>query len=241
MDQVFQPRSQFSDRRIDQMMWAFAMDLIVWIRNFPRDREVCLDGSSRVLQIIGVLQTRDRDGLLSWVQSERELSDGPRSRITRTKEFLSQVESLLINGRFDPEDYELRRGGGNPYEDPEVDQILIAILVKGMTRIRESPDASNLCFLESDHLHNVPDVLVTHYRQKLLHYAHFERRLYARKPLSSPELYESDWERLVELAGPPERRCVLDFSEEELEELKAQMALRAAEVARTRKEWKAAG
>ena len=143
---------------------------------------------------------------------------------------------MLENGRFEPEDYELRRGGGNPYEDPAVDQVLIAILIKGVTRIRESPDAWDLCFLESDHLHNVPDVLATHYRQRLLHYAHFERRLYARRPLSESALYEDDWKRLLELVGPPEKRCVLDYSEEELQQLKAEMQAKAAEVARKRRD-----
>jgi hypothetical protein len=82
---------------------------------------------------------------------------------------------------------------------PEVYQLLLEILTTGLLRIRAlgwSGDAER-CAIESDLIHNAPDILAHFSSERLAYYWDVERISYI-KPTAPPQLavWESLWREL---------------------------------------------
>ena len=79
---------------------------------------------------------------------------------------------------------------------PDIAEVLLEILTYGILKIRGYAGAgwSDKCFVESDHLHNLP-ALVSNYRPELLrYYWDVERPSYSRQVPTSG--FEPMWEKL---------------------------------------------
>ena len=60
---------------------------------------------------------------------------------------------------------------------PEIADMLLEILRTGLLRIRPHawPGEAELCAIEADHIHNLPDLLADYLRDKLVYYWDVER------------------------------------------------------------------
>jgi hypothetical protein len=82
---------------------------------------------------------------------------------------------------------------------PELSQILLEILTTGLLRIRALGWAgdSERCAIESDHIHNLPDVMAHFSPERLLYYWEVERNSYVRQtPSSDHAVWEPMWQEL---------------------------------------------
>src|ERR1700677_1855243 len=81
----------------------------------------------------------------------------------------------------------------------EIAEILTEILTTGLLRIRApgwSGEAER-CAIESDHVHNVPDLLVHYSLKKLDYYWNVERSSYiSRAPASELAVWDPLWRQL---------------------------------------------
>ena len=98
----------------------------------------------------------------------------------------------------------------------ERDEVYLAILQFGLLALRASASAghSNYCFVEADHLHNIPSLIGETNELRHDYYFNIERTSYLEKlDLLIPEIgsvseigfswrrYEELWQRLRELRG----------------------------------------
>jgi hypothetical protein len=85
---------------------------------------------------------------------------------------------------------------------PEIAQVVLEILYRGLLRIRAFAGAKEAkkCFIESDHLHNLPSLLADYRPEKLRYYWEVERPSFIQQV---PENERRDlmplWIRLEEL------------------------------------------
>jgi hypothetical protein len=82
----------------------------------------------------------------------------------------------------------------------EIEHALLIILRLGILNARNSGwegDAQR-CALESDHIHNLPDLLSHFSPDSLRYYYEVERPLYAEKSPEGARLFEPYWETLEE-------------------------------------------
>jgi hypothetical protein len=84
---------------------------------------------------------------------------------------------------------------------PEIAEILTDILTTGLLRIRAlgwSGDA-NRCAIESDHIHNIPDLLANYSPERLVYYWEIERPCYIEQtPPPNLAVWQPLWQRLSE-------------------------------------------
>jgi hypothetical protein len=82
---------------------------------------------------------------------------------------------------------------------PELSQLLLEILTTGLLRIRAlgwSGDAER-CAIESDHIHNVPELLAHFSPERLVYYWDVERSSYIKQiPSSQLAVWEPLWREL---------------------------------------------
>jgi hypothetical protein len=81
---------------------------------------------------------------------------------------------------------------------PEIEDAVLTILKLGILHARSSGwegDASR-CALESDHVHNLPDLLSNFSLESLRYYYEVERPLYAERNPEGARLFEPHWETL---------------------------------------------
>ena len=86
---------------------------------------------------------------------------------------------------------------------PEIAEVVLKVLETGLLRIRSLAWAGqlDLCAVEADHLHNLPDLLSDFSREKLSYYWDVERTSYtARIPESEHAGWEPLWRELRPLA-----------------------------------------
>ena len=85
---------------------------------------------------------------------------------------------------------------------PDIAQIILDIMARGILRIRAfaGANATKKCFIEADHLHNLPSLLVDYRPEKLRYYWEIERNSFIQQV---PENERRDlapfWERLADL------------------------------------------
>jgi hypothetical protein len=82
---------------------------------------------------------------------------------------------------------------------PEISEILSEILKMGLLRIRSSgwSGRADLCALEADHIHNLPDLLADFSADRLAYYWNCERAAYiAQIPENQLAGWESLWRQL---------------------------------------------
>ena len=89
---------------------------------------------------------------------------------------------------------------------PEVSRILLAILGRGLVRIRSMgwggrPD---VCAFEADHLHNIPDLIADYSDGRLLYYWQLERSFYRTGANGAEDYFADLWEELRPLAEAAE-------------------------------------
>jgi hypothetical protein len=82
---------------------------------------------------------------------------------------------------------------------PEVSQLLSEILTTGLLRVRAlgwSGDAER-CAIESDHIHNIPDLLAHFSPERLVYYWDVERNSYIKQtPPPQLAIWEPLWREL---------------------------------------------
>lgn len=88
---------------------------------------------------------------------------------------------------------------------PEIAAILLRIMTHGLLHIRYYANDPRRCFNESDHLHNLPDLVEDYSRSKLLYYWNVERPIFISKATGDGNLFvfEPLWEELRPHVEPP--------------------------------------
>lgn len=93
---------------------------------------------------------------------------------------------------------------------PEIAGLVCEILRRGLLRIRNlgSQDAE-LCFLEADHLHNLPTLLMDFSQEQLDYYWHAERVGFLKR-LSPEQTHEFEllWDSLGHHVSPPKQQAI---------------------------------
>jgi hypothetical protein len=87
----------------------------------------------------------------------------------------------------------------------EITEILTKILTTGLLRIRVLgwSGEANRCAVESDHIHNVPDLLAHYTPDRLEYYWNVERSAYiSHTPKSELAVWEPLWRQLNEHIQP---------------------------------------
>jgi hypothetical protein len=111
----------------------------------------------------------------------------------RPEDWLNPIIGLpgTIQERVDP----------NMAKPREISEILTEILTTGLLRIRAlgwSGEAER-CAIESDHIHNVPDLLTHYSPERLGYYWNLERTSYiSQTPVSELAVWEPLWRQLQE-------------------------------------------
>jgi hypothetical protein len=84
--------------------------------------------------------------------------------------------------------------------EEDVSRLLLSILRNGILRIRAyaTHEDTSPCFVEADHIHNLPDLIRSPRLDRLSYYFDFERPAFL-KHARGTDVFESDWLRLGEL------------------------------------------
>lgn len=94
---------------------------------------------------------------------------------------------------------------------PEIAEVIAELLHQGLVRIRAlaRPGCEQRCFIESDHLHNLPRILSDYRVERLQYYWNFERPSFLRKvPENETRDLAPLWDQLAALMdahGIPQR------------------------------------
>jgi len=89
----------------------------------------------------------------------------------------------------------------------EIADILLSILQTGIVRIRALAwqGRTDLCAIESDHIHNIPNLIMNYSPEKLFYYWDIERPDYIRQVATEPsDGWDALWRRLgqeIEING----------------------------------------
>jgi hypothetical protein len=85
---------------------------------------------------------------------------------------------------------------------PDIADVVAELLYRGLIRIRAfaRPDEENRCFIEADHLHNLPHIINDFRVERLQYYWDVERPLFLRKvPENETHDLAPLWEQLAAL------------------------------------------
>src|SRR5271166_3827485 len=82
----------------------------------------------------------------------------------------------------------------------EIDNILLCILQTGIMRIRTLAWQGRIefCAIESDHIHNIPNLIMNYSHEKLIYYWDIERPEYVRQVSTE---HSDDWVALWQRLG----------------------------------------
>jgi hypothetical protein len=87
--------------------------------------------------------------------------------------------------------------------DALVSSVLLSILAQGLLRIRAAANMGDVkqCFIEADHLHNLPE-LIEHYSDELLnYYLGVTRAAFVGETTLPTDDLQPLWDRLIEYAA----------------------------------------